>query len=270
MLFGNFWRRNLGFFRLAILTNLEYRVNFLADVVFQPLLGTAVEITLWIAIFSSSGTTEIGGFGKEFYLSYVLWGAFVARITANWMYEFRMIEEVENGSINGVLVRPISFYEYYLSQFLGYKVITTAVSLLFPIAACLIFKLPVHWARLPLTVCLVLYYLVFVHTISFWVATLAFKLNRVGSLTIAKNLAFWLLSGELFPIDLLPEFWKNFYLALPFSNAVYVPVAFLTGRVDISYMGLGFLTTTLGLIVFGFISYVSWHRGLRTYTGTGA
>lgn len=270
MLFANLWRRNLAFFRLAVITNLEYRVNFLADVVMQPLLGTAVEITLWIAIFASSANAEIGGFGREFYLSYVLWGAFVARITSNWMYEFRMIEEVESGSINGVLVRPISYYEYYLSQFMGYKVITTIFSLVFPLAACVFFKLPMHWARLPLTLALILYYLILVHTISFWVTTFAFRLTKVGSITIAKNLGLWLLSGELFPIDLLPTFWKNLFLALPFSNAVYVPVAFLTGRIGIEYMWQGFVSTTAGLIVIGGLSYLSWTKGLKSYTGTGA
>lgn len=270
MLFGNFWKRNLGFFRLSILTNLEYRVNFLADAILQPLLGGIVEVILWIAVFKSSGALEIAGFSQNAYLSYVLWGAFVARITSNWMYEFRMIEEIESGSVNSVLVRPISFYEYYLSQFMGYKVATSAFSLLVPAAAVLYFKLPFEWHRLPVALSLVLYYLIFVYTISFWISSLAFKLNKVFSFTVAKNLCLWLLSGELFPLDLLPEPWKGLLIFLPLSNSVYIPVAYLTGRIDFSYIVMGFISTSLGIIFMGFISYHSWNTGLKKYTGTGA
>ena len=139
MSYAVFWRRNLGFFRLAIITNLEYRVNYLADAVLQPLFSALIELLLWIAVFRSISGNEIAGFSRENYLAYALWGAFVSRITSNWMYEFRMIEDIESGSINGLLVRPASFFEYYLSQFLGYKILTTAVSLVFPIFAAWLF-----------------------------------------------------------------------------------------------------------------------------------
>ena len=91
--FASFWRRNLGFARLAIVTNLEYRVNYLTDAILQPGIATAIELALWYAIFAKGGVTEMAGFGRESYIMYALWGAFVSRLTTSWMYEFRMIEE---------------------------------------------------------------------------------------------------------------------------------------------------------------------------------
>lgn len=238
--------------------------------VLQPVVTAFIELTLWYAVFRTSGRTEIAGYGEADYLAYALWGAFVARITVSWMYEYRMTEEIDSGSVNGLLVRPLSYYEYYLSQFLGYKAVTTVVSLLVPITATYALGWPTELSRLPLTLVLLSLYLVLVHTISFCVATLAFRINKAYSITAAKNLGLWMLSGELFPLDMLPDFWREVLLWLPFSNAVYVPVAYLTGRAEIDLVARGFLTTGLGLLFFALLGAYLWRTGLRRYSGTGA
>jgi ABC-2 type transport system permease protein len=245
-------------------------VNFLTDAVAQPLLSALIEILLWFAVFRSVGGAEIAGFPRENYLAYAVWASFVARITSNWMYEFRMIDDVETGAVNTLLARPISFFEYYLSQFLGYKVVTGAISLVFPLAGVLYFQLPTFYARLPAALALVAYYLVLVHCLSFCVATLAFRLNKVAGFTMAKNLGLWLFSGELLPLDLFPDHWRAFMMHQPFANAVYVPVGYITGRLGNADLIAGFVSTTYGIIIFGAIGAFLWKRGLRTYSGTGA
>ena len=268
--FTAIWRRNLAFFRLAIITNLEYRVNFLTDTILQPICTAFIELMLWIAIFASTSQLEIGGFSRDYYLAYALWAAFIARITVSWMYESRMIDEVESGSINGLLVRPMSFFEYYLSQLMGYKVITSSFSLMVPLVLIYFMKLPTEFSRIPIALALALYYLVLVHCLSFIISTFAFHLTRVHSFTVAKNLGLWLLSGELIPLDLLPEPWRSLIINLPFCNAVYIPVGYITGRIPFEMVVHGFITNTIGLLIFGAIGWFCWNRGVKTYTGTGA
>lgn len=101
-----------------MLSQLEYRLNYLVDAVIQPSATSLIELTLWLAVFKSSGQTLINGFPFEAYVGYAVWAAFVGRVTSTWMYEFRMMEEIDSGSINSSLVRPMSFFEYYLSQFM--------------------------------------------------------------------------------------------------------------------------------------------------------
>ncbi len=229
-----------------------------------------VEIALWTAVFAGTAALTVAGFTKDYYLSYVLWTAFVTRITTNWMYEHRMIEEINSGSINSLIVRPMSFFEYYLSQLIGYKVVVMIFSFFIPVIACYYFNLPFQIDRLPITLLLILYYLVFVQLMSFFISTLAFYLNRVWSLTIAKNLGLWIFTGELFPLDILPEPYKSFLIQLPFANAVYIPVGYLTGRLNEGLVVTGFVSTTIGIIVLGGICAMLWRSGLRQYTGTGA
>jgi len=255
---------------LAIVSNLEYRLNYFIDAIVQPLLTTGIEVLLWIAVFKGAGKSEILGFTQEYYLSYAMWAAFFSRISTSWMYEFRMIEEVSSGSINSIIVRPFSFYEYYLSQLMGYKFVTTIVSMIVPILVAYLFKWPTHFDRIFLATVLCFYYLILVHTISFIISTVAFHFTKISAFTVAKNLLFWILMGELFPLDLLPENLKDILISLPFASGVFTPVAYITGRVGIEAIYQGFISVTLGIIVLNFFAYLFWKSSIREYTGIGA
>lgn len=265
-----FWRRNLAFAKLAIVSNLEYRLNYFVDALLQPTLTTGIEMLLWFAVFAGAGTSEIAGFGREYYLAYAMWAAFFARICTSWMYETRMIQEIDSGSINSLLVRPMSFYEYYFSQLMGYKFVTTVVSMMVPVIAINFFDLPTKFERLPLAFALEFYYLILVHSISFVIAASAFYLNKVYALTGAKNLALWLFTGELFPLDLMPEPFKSAVIAMPFSAGVYVPVGYLTGRLDISSVWQAFGSITIGIVFVNILGIWMWKKGVNVYSGTGA
>ncbi|KYG68656.1 ABC transporter permease [Bdellovibrio bacteriovorus] len=265
-----FWKRNLAFAKLAIVTNLEYRLNYFVDAILQPTITTGIEMLLWHAVFVGAGTAEVAGFTRDYYLSYALWGAFFARICTSWMYEYRMIQEIDTGTINSLLVRPMSFYEYYFSQLMGYKFVTTLVSMLIPLSVVMIFKLPTQLSRLPMAFALEFYYLILVHSISFVVASIAFYFNKVYSLTGAKNLALWLFTGELFPLDLMSEPFRTWAIALPFSAGVYVPVGYITGRLEIATVWQSFVSVTIGIVVVNLIGMAMWRKGIKTYAGTGA
>lgn len=268
--FAVFWKRNLAFAKLAIVSNLEYRLNYFVDAVLQPTLTTGIEMLLWFAVFTGAATASIAGFTQDYYLSYALWGAFFARICTSWMYESRMIQEIDSGSVNSLLTRPMSFYEYYFSQLMGYKFITTLVSMTVPVLVIALFDLPTQFSRLPLAFALEFYYLILVHSISFVVAASAFYLNKSHALTGAKNLALWFFTGELFPLDLMPEPFRSTIIAMPFSAGVYVPVGYLTGRLEIGAVWNSFLSVTVGIIIVNAIGTLLWKKGLKVYAGTGA
>jgi len=253
-----------------VLSNLEYRINFISDAILQPLAHAAIELLLWLAVFRTLGRNEIGGFTLDSYLAYALWAPFFARTAANWMYEFRMCAEVEYGTINTILTRPITFFEYYWSQFLSYKIMTIITSLWVPIVACAYFNLPVKMEMLPWALILMLYYLLFVYLMSYLVCCFAFFMTKTASITMAKNLTLWTLSGELVPFDIAPEPYKSILMNLPFCHGVYTPVGLITGRLGLEHFQRGMISTTYGILFLGAVCFLLWRRGVRIYTGTGA
>lgn len=270
MSFTAFWRRNKAFGLLALQQNLEYRFNFALDSVVQPLVAALIELTLWFAVFRSGEITTLGGHGLNDYLGYAFWAAFVARITSNWMYEFQMINDIDSGSINAILTRPIAYFESVVSQFYAYKTLIMLTSLWVPLAFCQVLGFPILWHRLPGFLLTLFSYLMVVQLLSFMVANMAFSMTRVGSLTVAKNLAIWVVSGELLPLDLLPEPFRSVLIHLPFANAVYIPVGYLTGRISTELWAQGLLSIAGGILVLGLLARWQWQRGMTSYTGTGA
>lgn len=240
------------------------------DAVGQPIASAGIEVLLWFAVFRVIEGNTLGGYGLDAYLAYAIWSSFAARVSSNWMYEFRMIEDISMGTLNSLLARPVSFFESYLSQFLGYKFMTALLSWWVPMLVIAIFDLPILWHRLPKVFLTLAFFLVFLQILSFIVSTFAFHMTRVASLTVAKNLLFWLLSGELIPLDLAPEPYRSWLLALPFCNAVYIPVGYLTGRVSDELWLQGLYSIAGGIAVFSLIAFLSWRKGIREYVGTGA
>lgn len=263
-------RRNLAASRLAIQSQLEYRVNFLIDAVIQPIITASVETTIWYAIMGSMSGATLGGFPRESYLAYAFWANFVGRVTINWMYEFTMLDEIDSGKVNAILMRPISFYEFFLSQFVGYKLLTATTSFIIPVIGCYWLDVPIHLERFPEMFLLILVYLVFVHTLSFSVACIAFFLNKAQSLTGIKNMIIWVMAGEMIPLDLYPEPFKSILIHFPFASGVYIPVGYITGRVSAELFWQSFVSIVVGIVVVGVGARLIWRMGLKSYTGTGA
>lgn len=268
--FVSFWRKSIASARVAVLNHLEYRLNFFVDAYLQPILTAFVECALWMGIWSQANFTTLNGFGLNSYLAYALWATFVARVTANWQYELTMMEDIESGKINGVLLRPISFYQYYLSQFIGYKALVLFGTLSVPILVSWLLKLPFDISRVPLVLLLLFFYLIFVHTLSFSIACLCFYMTRASSVTVAKNITLWVLAGELFPLDLIPDPWGAYAKASPFASGAYVPVGYLTGRLEISTVFSAFQSIAISLGVVSIVAVVLWGSGIKRYVGTGA
>jgi ABC-2 type transport system permease protein len=142
--------------------------------------------------------------------------------------------------------------------------------LFLPVAVCYFFQLPFILEKVLLSIVLVLLYLVFTFLISFIISTLAFHITRVHSFTLTKHLALLLFTGELIPLDLLKEPYKTFFMNTPFTSAVYLPVGYITGRIDFATFANGFFLVSVGILTLIPIAILCWHKGKAVYVGTGA
>mgnify|MGYP003820033447 CR=1 FL=1 len=87
---------------------------------------------------------------------------------------------------------------------------------------------------------------------------------------VGKNIALWMLTGEIFPLDLLPESIKSVVWTLPFASGVFLPIGYLTGRIELPVLITGFQNLLIGIMVLQAICYQVWQSGLKRYSGVGA
>lgn len=259
----------LAYIKLGSIAKLQYRFDFFIAFLVLPILGFLVESAFWIGLFHTSERETLGGFTKPQYITYLLW-LMTQLGGANWRFERNMINDINSGAVNALLVRPSSFYEFYLGQLLGFKLMMLVTSIPLILLVAYWWQLPLITSHLLPAVCLGLFYLIMMHTFNFAIACLAFSFDNVYSLNITKNMIVWFMAGELFPLDLLPAPLGEWLILLPFSCGVYIPASYISGRVSTEVFLNGFVSVAMGCVVFGLLARLMWKRGLRRYSGTGA
>jgi ABC-2 type transport system permease protein len=96
-----------------------------------------------------------------------------------------------------------------------------------------------------------------------------FWLLEVTSLLWVVNTLNYFVSGQMFPLDLLPPMWVTVLKALPFQYLAYFPAAIFLGKVKGDALWQGLLAQAawgLALIVLARWLYA---RGLRRYGAYG-
>jgi ABC-2 type transport system permease protein len=254
---------------LSLRQQLEYRLNFAMDVLIQPSLTACIEVAIWFSLLQSFNG-QLGGYSSRDYLMYVLWAAFFARQMGTWSYDFTIASEIQMGSINALLTRPISYFEFQFFQFMGQKMVSLLFALLAPALASIWFFGGFEAERLLVAIMFGVAYLIFGFTLLFLISSLGFFMTRIHSIIVAKNIGLWLFTGEIFPLDLLPDRVAAVAKVLPTASGVYLPVGYLTGRVSWVDLQRGALGVVIGIVVTGSIAAILWRMGLRRYTGVGA
>ncbi|MGH3136509.1 MAG: ABC transporter permease [Gaiellaceae bacterium] len=252
------------YFKLGVLNELQYRVNF-----FVSLLQMAIALVTGLVVLALvySHTEELNGWTQPELLCVlgiqILMGGLIrSSIQPNMT---RLIGEVGDGKLDFTLTKPedaqvlVSVREVRIWQVVdivsgaivlgvGLSRITTAVGVLDALAFAFAFALGV-----------VLIY-------CFWLvlATAAF---RVVNMWHAVELFDGIFQTGRWPIGIYPP-WLRFGVTflVPIAFAVTVPAEALTSRLDWQTLAFAALFTVAG---FAFTRWF-WRFGLRRYTGASA
>lgn len=232
-------------------------------------LLTAVTMPLvWAA---ASGDGKISGFNASdfvlYYLALLFLGSF---ITSHIMWEIAM--EIKEGQFSTALVRPISFYQYTFLRNLSWRVMRSMLFL-----PCFLLLLFLYRGYLEhATVFLGWQFwlsVIFGHLVSFtfviMMAMLALFVQEAMSIFELYYVPMMFLSGQLFPVNVLPDWAVRLAKIFPFYYTTGAPTEILIGRIAPENFN-GVLLTQLGWIVGAYLmSRVLWRFGLKHYTGVG-
>lgn len=247
---------------------LAYRASGLIWVMTD--LTTAVTMPLVWATASKAGGTIAGFTSSDFvlyYLCLLLLGSF---ITSHIMWE--LATEIKEGNFSVALIRPISFFQYTFIRNFTWRIIRTTIFA--PIFVILLFLYRGFlddaqlyfgwetWASIALG-----------HLVSFtfvmMMAMFALMVQEVYSIFELYYVPMLFLSGQLFPVSLLPDWAKTLALLFPFYYTTGAPTEMLVGRIPESQM-LGVLGAQVLWIVIAYLgARFLWAKGLKHYTGVG-
>jgi ABC-2 type transport system permease protein len=77
------------------------------------------------------------------------------------------------------------------------------------------------------------------------------------------------LGGQMFPLDLMPDWVFRLAQYLPFYYQMYFPAAIFTGRIDYALAVQGLGVQLLWVVALLLLNHFLWARGLRRHTAVG-
>jgi ABC-2 type transport system permease protein len=232
-------------------------------------LTTAVTMPLVWAKASSGGSIQ--GFSTSdfvlYYLCLLLLGSF---ITSHIMWELAM--EIKEGQFTNMLVRPVSFYQFTFLRNLSWRIIRTCLFLPFFVLLLWAYRGYLGGAHVYLGWefwCAVLLGHLVSFTTVMMMSMIALFTQEAMSIFELYYVPMLFLSGQLFPIAVLPGWARLLGKLFPFYYTTGAPTEILIGRVS----GTAALQVLGAQVIWIFLAYgiskVLWARGLRHYTGVG-
>jgi ABC-2 type transport system permease protein len=269
---GRSLRKYLRICRISLIERLAYRGDFFFSTFlrFLPVLTT---ILLWQAIFAGSGADELAGFTLHQMVAYLLLIHISRMFSSMPGLAHSIARDIRDGSLKKYLLQPIDMLAYLVSYRVAHKVayiVTSALpyAVLFYLCRGFFDSFPD-----PLTLAAYVASLFMAFLIGFFfeasIGMIGFWFLEVTSFLYVINTLNFFVSGQMFPLDLLPPFWASLLKALPFQYLAYFPAAVFLGKIQGWDLFYGLLIQLAWAVGFMGLARVLYRQGLRHYSAYG-
>lgn len=257
----------LALFTVWIKDGIQYRVNGIIWILTDAMTVFTMPL-MWLSSMQGDtvGQMTRGGI-VQYYLAMLAVGSFVI---CHFMWE--LAYEIKEGIFSAQLVRPISVYQSYFVRNFAWRIVR--MSLATP------FMIGYYWLYRDL--------LSSTHFHFSWQFAVAMLGGHILSFTTVMMLGFialfveeayalfelyyfpmLFLSGQIFPVALLPPWAQTLAHYLPFYYTTNLPVDIVIGHVK-AEQSLGLIGVQMVFIGITYgISKILWVKGLRQFSGVG-
>jgi ABC-2 type transport system permease protein len=258
---------------------LAYRGDFALGTLMR-FLPIVTQVFLWTAVFAATTRPDIAGYTRNDIVAYYLLTMLTRAFSSMPGLAGGISRSIRDGSVKKYLVQPVDYVAFLLAARIAHKLVYYAVAFL-PFAIvfflCRGFFPPPPDAA---TIGAFLLSLILSFLLGFFMEAtlgmLGFWVLETSSIVFAYMLVQYLLSGHMFPIDMLAgiPLGAGVSLAdvvrwLPFEYTAYFPAAVWLGKVR-GWSLVRDLAVQAGwvLVMIGVCRFV-WRRGTRRYSAFG-
>jgi ABC-2 type transport system permease protein len=252
------------FFRVGVMNEMQYRINFFLQLV-QSLLTVGTGLIVLAVVFSK--TDELGGWSRPQLLAvmgvFTLVGGVIRTFIQPNME--RVVNDVREGKLDFALTKPadaqllvsvrdVRFWQL-TDVLVGLAVLTVALVQL---------RSTMQWHHVVVFIALLLSGLISIYCFWLMLASASFWLVRINEV---QELFDGLFRAGQYPVGIYPG-WLRYGLTfiIPLAFAITVPSEAVTGRLAWQSVVVMIAFTAVLLVVSRWL----WRRGLRRYGGASA
>lgn len=264
---------------ISVADRLAHRGDFFVGTIFR-FLPIVTQIFLWTAVFSAAGSASIAGYSRNDFIAYYLLTMMARSFSSMPGLAGGIARSVRDGSVKKYLVQPVDYVGFLMAARVAHKVVYFAIAavpfgLMFFLCRGYFPPLP----DLPV-IGAFLATLVMSFLLGFFLEAtlgmLGFWFLEVSSLIFVYMLAQYLLSGHMFPLDMLDSITVagtttlgDVVQLLPFQYTAYFPCAVWLGKIQGQELATGLLVEAVWVVVAAIACRVAFLRGTRRYSAYG-
>jgi ABC-2 type transport system permease protein len=259
---------------------LAYRGDFILGTAMR-FLPIVTQVFLWTAVFAATSRPDIAGYSRNDIVAYYLMTMVTRAFSSMPGLAGGISRGIRDGSVKKYLVQPVDYVSFLLAARIAHKLVYYAIAIL-PFAV-------VFWIcrgyfppppDLP-TIAAFLLALLLSFLLGFFMEAtlgmLGFWVLETSSIVFAYMLVQYLLSGHMFPLDMLaaiPTGIAGTSLAdlvrwLPFEYTAYFPAAVWLGKVRGADLAGSLLIEAGWVVIVAVACRLAWWRGTRRYAAYG-
>lgn len=259
---------------------LAYRGDFILGTAMR-FLPIVTQVFLWTAVFAATTRSDIAGYSRTDIVAYYLLTMVTRAFSSMPGLAGGIARSVRDGSIKKYLVQPVDYVAFLLAARIAHKLVYYAVALIpfgVVFVICRSYFPPVPDAA---TIAVFTLSLVLSFLLGFFMEAtlgmLGFWFLEVSSIIFAYMLVQYLLSGHMFPLDMLagvPTGLVGVSVAdvvrwLPFEYTAYFPAAVWLGKIRGAELARSLAIEAAWVVVMAVACRVAWWRGTRRYSAFG-
>lgn len=266
--------------KISLEERLVYRGDFALGTLMR-FLPIVTQVFLWTAVFSATSRGDIAGYSRNDIVAYYLLTMLTRAFSSMPGLATGIARSVRDGSVKKFLIQPVDYVSFLLAARVAHKLVYYAVAAL-PFAL-VFFLCRSYFPPLPdaTTIAAFLLSLVLSFLLGFFMEAtlgmLGFWFMEVSSIVFGYMLVQYLLSGHMFPIDMLrtvPVGIAGVTLAdvvhwLPFEYTAYFSAAVWLGKVRGADLVTSLAIEAGWVVVMAIACRVAWWRGTRRYSAFG-
>jgi ABC-2 type transport system permease protein len=258
-------------FDIGLQNTFVYRWNFLLRSFFGivPLVGT---VFIWQAVFEARAGA-IGGYDFSRMIWYFMLTILFSNLVTPTDDEWQIASDIRDGQISAFLTKPLDYLAYRLTIFGSHRALYSVVTLL-PVGVIFFalrshITLPHHAAAWPLAALSLGMSALIQFFIAYSMAMFAFWILEISTIVFILYSFEYFLSGQLFPMDIMPMALQSVLKWLPFTYELYFPVAVFMENVSGRALWEGLAIQALWVLATWAVARAMFRRGVRHYQAVG-
>lgn len=258
-------------FALGLQSSMEYRLQFFIGLI-NLVFPVGLQCLIWTAVYRSQSHDSLYGYDYEQMILYTILAGIVAKLVMTHL-EHTIAEDIKSGGLNTYLVRPVSYFGYRLSAYIGSRVVSDTIMIVLMTAVLVIAMLQgvglITSARLGVVVLSLVLAAAVQFLLTYTICALAFTLQEISYFFVITTLIIQILSGGMVPLEVFGETVNQWFNLLPFKYTIYFPVNILNGRLSMDEAFSGILIQCVWFVILAVMARISWKMGLKRYVGIG-